>query len=379
MAISGNARRDKTSETSSQKLVKNYVIYDGLASHIYKIKAINVCLTILTLGIYSFWGKVRIRKYLARSFALRGDRFEYSGKGGELFKGFLKAAPILIFLIYPFIAGASYDTNDEELPLYLALWTFLSIIMFMTLLPMVKYMAMRYRLSRTRWRAIRGMLTGKVSGFLWVSLKASLLTMVTLGIYKPFADIKRFEYVANHLHVGNLQASFDYAAHHGLLKTYILTIVSMVLMFLVGSALLGTPTVLEAIGIGGVPNLLVTLCYIIGILFLSVGISVCLQFYKAKLIQAYMRGLKLGSLRFKSYVTGGKLAKFTIANGLILIFTLGMGRPIVLNRKMRFWSQGIVIGGDIESECNKIQQAQSENKDGLGEGVGEMMDLDMGL
>ena len=55
------------------------------------IHTINVLLKWVTLNIYHFWGKTRLREYLWSHQSFEGDRFEYTGRGKELFFGFLKA------------------------------------------------------------------------------------------------------------------------------------------------------------------------------------------------------------------------------------------------------------------------------------------------
>ena len=76
--------------------------YDGKTGQVYKIWILEILLSILTLGIYHFWGKTRVRRYLTSSFSLGGDRFEYTGTGGELFWGYIKAIFFLIILCIPF-------------------------------------------------------------------------------------------------------------------------------------------------------------------------------------------------------------------------------------------------------------------------------------
>ena len=48
------------------------------------MQIVNVCLTILTLGVYHFWGKAKVRRYLFSHTAFAGDRFAYHGTGKEL-------------------------------------------------------------------------------------------------------------------------------------------------------------------------------------------------------------------------------------------------------------------------------------------------------
>ena len=64
-------------------------VYDGRLGEIYGIFIKNLLLGIVTLGFYRFWGRTNLRRYIWSRVSLRGDRFEYTGTGGELFQGFL--------------------------------------------------------------------------------------------------------------------------------------------------------------------------------------------------------------------------------------------------------------------------------------------------
>src|SRR3990172_1471949 len=52
----------------------------------------KLLLSLVTFGIYYFWGKVEVRKYLYSQHEFEGDRFAYHGTGKEIFIGWLKAA-----------------------------------------------------------------------------------------------------------------------------------------------------------------------------------------------------------------------------------------------------------------------------------------------
>ena len=56
----------------------------------------NIALTIVTIGIYSFWGKVRVRQFLWQNSEFHGQRFIYHGTGGELLIGYLKVIGIYV-------------------------------------------------------------------------------------------------------------------------------------------------------------------------------------------------------------------------------------------------------------------------------------------
>ena len=75
-------------------------VYDGSLGELYAIYLRHLVLMVLTLGWSRFWGRTRLRRYLWNHFSVLGDRFEYRGRGLELFIGF-----VLVLLIVAAIAG----------------------------------------------------------------------------------------------------------------------------------------------------------------------------------------------------------------------------------------------------------------------------------
>lgn len=62
-----------------------------------------VVFSIFTLGIYSFWGRTEIRRYLWSNIRFAGQNFDYHGTGKELFFGWLKL--IALFIVFFSVAG----------------------------------------------------------------------------------------------------------------------------------------------------------------------------------------------------------------------------------------------------------------------------------
>ena len=71
------------------------LLFHGSGGSLLGIHVVNVLLTIITLGVYYFWAKVRVRNYLLSQTQFAGDRFAYHGTGKELLLGFLKAVLLI--------------------------------------------------------------------------------------------------------------------------------------------------------------------------------------------------------------------------------------------------------------------------------------------
>ena len=69
--------------------------YGGQSGPIFLLVLQTGILTVLTLGIYRFWAKSCVRRYVWNTVQPGGDPMEYSGTGVEKFIGFLIALVVL--------------------------------------------------------------------------------------------------------------------------------------------------------------------------------------------------------------------------------------------------------------------------------------------
>ncbi len=93
--------------------------FHGTATEYFKIWFVNITLTILTLGIFSAWAKVRSNRYFYANTFLDGANFEYHAKPLSI----LVARLIILFII---VGGAVWaESNIEFNILYTTLFPLL--------------------------------------------------------------------------------------------------------------------------------------------------------------------------------------------------------------------------------------------------------------
>ena len=163
--------------------------YSGQSGPLFNLVFITSLLTMLTVGIYRFWAKTRLRKYIWSSVSVDGDRFEYTGTGLEKLLGFLIAIAFLavylgvIQVVLTFLGIGLLSRNHTEITIiisvYLSLFAVLPFILFAV------YRARRYRLARTRFRGIRFGMENAAWGYVPRAIGHSILTGLTLGILLP--------------------------------------------------------------------------------------------------------------------------------------------------------------------------------------------------
>src|SRR5688572_20741131 len=79
--------------------------FRGSGSEYFRIWIVNLLLTIVTLGIYSAWAKVRRLRYFYGNTYLDGHSFEYHGLPMQILKGrLIVAAVYVVFVIFNNVA-----------------------------------------------------------------------------------------------------------------------------------------------------------------------------------------------------------------------------------------------------------------------------------
>src|SRR5271169_6146495 len=117
------------------------VRFTGNGAEYFGIWIVNLLLTIVTLGIYSAWAKVRKLQYFYRNTRLDGSVFDYHGKALAILKGRLLA--VLLVVLY-------------KLALTL-LGTFALVVLLglIGVMPWLLTQSYRFRLHNSSYRGLR--------------------------------------------------------------------------------------------------------------------------------------------------------------------------------------------------------------------------------
>lgn len=285
----------------------------------------NTLLTVLTLGIYNFWGKVKVRKYLLGSTELMGERFTYTGTGMELFSGWIKAVAVMFFaFVVPQLLARFVHPA----------FRFLLAPMIMVVVPIAMVSSRRYRLSRTIWHGVRFSFDGTAKEYMKLNVRGSLLTFITLGFYSPYFHAQKEGFWRTNSRCGS--GSFKYAGQGKDLKRHFLK-----------AMLLTIPT-----------------------------LGLCWFWYIARRTRYDWEKTSFGGITFSSNVTGRSLLSFQAVNALILLLTLGFGMPFVAARNIEFVAGHLTMKGDVEFE--KLAQVAPQAR-AVGDGLVGILDIDMGM
>jgi uncharacterized membrane protein YjgN (DUF898 family) len=307
------------------------IAFRGSGGSLLGIYGINSLLTIVTLGVYSFWAKVKVRRYLFSETEFEGDRFAFHGTGMELFLGTLKAfgvflLPIMLLQSLPDLLGLPRVVSTVA--------GFLALLLFLTFLPVATVGARRYRLSRTSWRGIRFSFRGGVWDFMKLFWTGGLLSSITLGLYYPFFETRQQAYFVGNTRFGTQGLSFDGKGRD-----------------LFWGFFFAVPLLPFTLGLSGI-------------------------WYLAKKRRYYWERTHMGDASFKFPITWGKLLGLYAVNLLLLVPTFGLAWPWVVVRNARFTCEHLRLEGPLNLEAI-TQDALSAST--TGEGLAGLLDTDLGL
>lgn len=187
--------------------------YFGKGAALFRLYFLTSLLTLVTLGIYRFWAKTRIRKYIWSATSGDGDSFEYTGTGLEKFLGFLVAIVILAIYLGIVQMGLFFfglnlfvdpQTGLQELAQIVGINV--TLLAVLPLILFAQYRARRYKMARSRWRGIRFGMDNGAWGYALRAMGYYLLNIVTLGLLNPLVTFRLEQYMVDRSWFGD--ASF---------------------------------------------------------------------------------------------------------------------------------------------------------------------------
>lgn len=345
---------------------KPLVAFTGQGKEYFFLLLKVFLLSICTLGIYSFWGKVKRRAYLWNATHVLGTPLEYTGTGKELFLSFLIVIPILFIFFAIFYALMMIEPIMAQVVVYIFLiyaWHFAS------------YRTIRYRLTRTRWRGIRGNLTGGANAYAIKAFGYTLATICTCFILGPWSTSKIVGMQLNNTVFGNRRTAFDGPAKDLYFAYFLVLFLSIILLAVFGYSVF---SFIESMQYAPTPSdpFMAMGPLFIGYISTIIGLVLLNAVFEAAFIRWFFGHLTFGRLQMRSTLSALPLLKLRLVNLLLLTFTFGIGYAWVHMREVKIVANSIEYTGqpDLDTLLQDTMDAPKR-----GEGFLEAMDVDIAL
>lgn len=356
----------------------------GSGSEYFRIWIVNLLLTLVTLGLYSPWAKVRRLQYMYRNTQVAGSSFDYHGNPVAILKGRLIAGVLLV----------AYNLSFE-LSLAAGL---IVLVVLLAVSPWLLRQALRFRLRNSSWRGIRFRFDGELAEACWIVLPVVVLTapIFIAGVFgaddEPptwffalfFGAIALYLAVFPYLHyrlkryqhgcsrLGTAEARFT-----GTAGSFYVAYGVVGLLVIGAGAIAALVVAGVRVAVGTSNDLFGILGFAIGafvfyMLFIVIGAA-----YVALLQNRVWNRTELGELCFQSTARTTDMARIYMVNVLGIIFTLGLFTPFAVIRSLKYRLE--VLSIHAPGGMDDFVAVASEDVGATGEGAVDLFDIDLGL
>ena len=354
--------------------------FEGNAKEYFRIWIVNIALSILTLGIYSAWAKVRTNRYMYANTFLNGSNFEYNANPIRILIG-----RVIVVGFYALFLLFSQYLYKFEIAIAIAVFAFLA-------MPWLVKQAVSFKLRNTSYRHVPFRYTGKTRDFYLFFIFHGLLNLFTLFLAFPFSYIRFKELILDDAYYGQGRFAFKgkvqnvYEIYFSILGWSLMFLMILLLLFLLLAGLYG-------INVGG-EEILVS-----GILeeeslneFNSEQISLVTSSLFLVFYIPFMFGQKgLNDAYFSNYVRNNatlhkasfrgnlnifKMAWISVSNIVAILFSLGLLYPWA---RIRYFKYKLEQTSFACSDYNQFESHGYEQGLTVGEEMMDFFDIDIGL
>ena len=367
---SPTSQTEPPQDTSTPKQYKP--VFTGSASEYFRIWIVNIFLTIVTLGIYAAWAKVRTRRYFYAHTKLANHPFDYLANPVAILKGNLIIAGGIILYNSSQVIGSK--------------WTNIITIAFSLIIPFLIFKSLRFYAYNSAFKNIRFHFIGTMKDSYLIYLLLPICIPFTLGLIFPYWVYLRKNYFFENFAFGATTNTFT-----GEPRPFYLTYLKASLMF-IGAAIIIIGFILsfclssisyifkgtapQALG-NFKPWIMIFLSLLLIYLFLLFLFTGIQQYIYSRITNYCWRHSKLGEVRFLSTIQARQLLWIRLTNILIIILSLGLLAPWAKIRRVRYILDNIkvITTGDL----NDFVAAVGSDESAYGDAATDFFDFEIGL
>ena len=328
----------------------------------------NGLLNLVTLTLYRFWGKTEVRRRVWMSTWINGEPLEYTGRGKELFLGFLFAVAALGAPFLLVVFGVQFGGPIAALfvlPMY---------IFIIFLVGFGQFTAFRYLASRTLWRGVRFGLRGKAVDYGWTFLGYALLSGLSLGWFWPAAQRRLAGRLWGALSFGDRPFKFDLDRARRLEPIYpafVLGSLAIAGLYVIGFGVMAWG--MMTLGVDAVranPALNLGMSYaLVG--FIGFGAIFAYAPYNAARLRSVAAGVQLDRVWFKLELNWRDMLWLSLSNVMMVVLSLGFLMSLVQARTTQFLLSRLRVHGAVDlATARQSAEAGPRTGEGLADAFG---------
>ena len=339
-------------ETPSPPVEQLPFEFHGTALEYFRIWLVNIFLTVLTLGIYSAWAKVRRKRYFYGNTRLHGESFDYHGDPRKILKGRL-----LVVLVFAGYLGMTYLWPGVE---------GIFALVFALLTPWLVVQSRMFNAHNSSYRNIRFHFVPNYREAYKVLLGLYLLSVLSLGVLLPYAEYRRYRFLIRNSAFGTTGCVFKGTAG-AFYRTYLGAVGVFILVLVVGGL------VLWAYYFLAVPEAVFFLLLVLMPLLLLFGYA----YLQAGITNLVLSQSLVGPHQLCSTIRAPALFALYLTNLLAIVLSFGLLLPWASLRLTRYRLQHLYL--TVHGSLNDFVASTRQAVSAVGEEFGEFLGLDLGL
>jgi uncharacterized membrane protein YjgN (DUF898 family) len=322
--------------------------FTGRGSEYFRIWIVGVALSLLTLGVYSAWAKVRTQQYFYRHTWLDGASFEYLAEPRELLRGRLVFAAVLgsVFAAQVVYAPASV----------------LVLFALFAATPWIVVRSVAFRARNSAFRNVRFGFASRLGVAYGAYFEGYLKTLASCGLAYPGARWRQLEHVVQRLRYGSVQIAWRtqrrefYAsyARSGLLLLPAIAVISLMRRHRF-EALSGTPALLATYA-----------CLFVATIH-----------QRARSANLIYGGVQIGAHRLRSTQRFWPLLFIYFTNTLAVVLTLGLAIPWAKVRLARYRIDALTL--ECDGGLEVMADHDPTSRRGYGDAAADLGGIDLGI
>ena len=336
----------------------NNMKFFGHGSEYFSIWIVNVLLTIVTLGIYSAWAKVRNERYFHSNTEVDGHRFKYHATPIQILKGRIIA--LILFIAFYIISALSPAAAGVVLLIYFIAAPWLLIKSF------------KFNLQMKSYRNVRFSFHGQYGQAFLVFILYPVLSVFTLYLALP-ASLKAMDkYIYQNISYGNknVNTNLSTAVYY---KASLGAVVISIILFAIGAMIFG----IEFSNMAQGEALSITFQIALMATYLAVFI-VAGAFYTTTIRNHVFANTEIDQVaQFQSNLTISGLIWLRATNLVALILTAGLALAWIKVRNANYMCS--ITQVSILASADDVVATQSAAENAIGDEVAEAFDFDVAI
>lgn len=337
--------------------------FSGSGGEYFRIWIVNLFLTVITLGIYAAWAKVRNRRYIWANTTLAGHPFTFHGNPAAILRGNLIIAAMFI----------AYMATEKFEPMLAGIVVFIFTFIF----PILVCKSLRFNAHNTSYRNIRFKFLGTLGGSFETYLLFGGIVPFTLFLFFPAWQYYKKRYFLNNLAYGTAGSTFT-GRKGPFYKAYFVAFIIGVSCLVALAVLSGLLTHHISRGPGGTPGKFIFLYYIFFMYVIGAAIWYTLQayIYTVTMNHCWVE-TRLGRTGFISTLRAGSLLWIRITNMAAIFFSCGLLIPWAKIRRTKYILENLTVV--TSAGLDGFTAADSSEITAVGDAATDFMGIEIGL